>query len=102
MVFLALVSSRLAIKYKLMLAFVDGRAFPWNRWSKKRSVIVRSLKTSVTLENEFWLGLKEIARARQMTLGGLVNVIEAGRQHNNLSLAIRLFVLNNYREMGGR
>jgi hypothetical protein len=34
---------------------------------------------------------------RDMTLSGLVAAIESGRQHGNLSSAIRLFVLDFYR-----
>jgi predicted DNA-binding ribbon-helix-helix protein len=54
-------------------------------------------KTSVSLEDAFWRGLKEIAGARGMTLSELVGTIDSGRQHGNLSSAIRLFVLDFYR-----
>ena len=59
----------------------------------KRSIIVRGHKTSVSLEDAFWKGLKEIADQRRMTLSDLVGTIEAGRQQANLSSTIRLFVL---------
>ena len=52
---------------------------------------------SVTLEEAFWEGLKEIARRHRMTLSDLVREIDAQRQHNNLSSALRLFVLRFYR-----
>jgi predicted DNA-binding ribbon-helix-helix protein len=38
----------------------------------KRSIMVTGHKTSVSLEDAFWNGLKEIARERHMTLSELV------------------------------
>jgi predicted DNA-binding ribbon-helix-helix protein len=35
----------------------------------------------VTLEAEFWQGLKEIARRRRMTVSELVGFIDSKRQH---------------------
>ena len=63
----------------------------------KRSVVVADHKTSVSLEEAFWNGLKEIARGRNITLSELVEAIDSERQHGNLSSAIRLFVLDFYR-----
>jgi predicted DNA-binding ribbon-helix-helix protein len=64
----------------------------------KRSIVVAGRKTSVSLEDEFWNALKEIAGARDATLSDLVALIDAERQHANLSSAIRLFVLGVYRD----
>ena len=64
----------------------------------KRSIVVAGHKTSVSLEDEFWKGLKEIAGGRDMTLSDLVATIDTRRQHGNLSSAIRLFVLDFYRK----
>ena len=63
----------------------------------KRSIVVASHKTSVSLEDAFWNGLKEIAGERHMTLSDLVAAIDSQRQHGNLSSALRLFVLDFYR-----
>jgi predicted DNA-binding ribbon-helix-helix protein len=63
----------------------------------KRSVLVGGRKSSVSLEDAFWHGLKEIAKKRRMTLSNLVGTIDAGRQQANLSSALRLFVLEFYR-----
>jgi predicted DNA-binding ribbon-helix-helix protein len=60
----------------------------------KRSVVVAGHKTSVSLEDAFWNGLKEIGGERRMTLSDLIAAIDAQRQHGNLSSAIRLFVLD--------
>lgn len=63
----------------------------------KRSIVIAGHKTSVSLEDAFWQGLKDIAVARQITLSELVASIDTGRRHGNLSSAIRLFVLDHYR-----
>ena len=63
----------------------------------KRSIVLRGHKTSVSLEDEFWKGLKEVAGKRLMTLSTLVDGIDAQRQQGNLSSALRLFVLDFYR-----
>ena len=63
----------------------------------KRSIVVAGHKTSVSLEDAFWNGLKEIGGERHMTLSDLVAAIDSQRQHGNLSSAIRLFVLDFYR-----
>jgi predicted DNA-binding ribbon-helix-helix protein len=64
----------------------------------KRSIKIDDKKTSVSLENEFWHGLKEIAEARQITLSHLVDAIKAEHRQGNLSSAIRVHVLSHYRE----
>jgi predicted DNA-binding ribbon-helix-helix protein len=66
----------------------------------KRSIVIAGHKTSVSLEDAFWQGLKEIAVLRQMTLSDLVASIDTDRRHGNLSSAIRLFVLDYYRAQG--
>ena len=63
----------------------------------KRSVIIAGHKTSVSLEEAFWSGLKEIAHNRHMTLSNIVCDIDTRRRQGNLSSAIRLFVLDGVR-----
>jgi predicted DNA-binding ribbon-helix-helix protein len=63
----------------------------------KRSIVIAGHKTSVSLEDAFWKGLKEIADQRNVTLSDLVANIDSQRRHGNLSSAIRLFVLDHYR-----
>ena len=63
----------------------------------KRSIIVGGHKTSVSLEDAFWSGMKEISRQRDMTLSELAREIDSNRQQGNLSSAIRLFVLDYFR-----
>jgi predicted DNA-binding ribbon-helix-helix protein len=63
----------------------------------KRSVVIAGHKTSISLEDAFWKGLKEIAGIRNTTLSDLLTSIDAGRQQANLSSAIRLFILDFHR-----
>ena len=68
----------------------------------KRSIVIAGHKTSVSLEDEFWEGLREIADKRDQTLSHLVATIDAKRQHTNLSSAIRLLVPSGkWLEFGG-
>ena len=62
----------------------------------KRSIIIGKHKTSVSLEEAFWRGLKDIATNRRMTMSDLVSSIDLDRQQGNLSSALRLFVLNHF------
>ena len=63
----------------------------------KRSIVVAGHKTSVSLEEAFWNGMKEISGLRNITLSELVGEIDSNRQQGNLSSAIRLFVLDYFR-----
>ena len=63
----------------------------------KRSIVVAGHKTSVTLEDAYWKSLKEIASGRNMTVSSLVTAVDSERPQSNLSSAIRLFVLDFYR-----
>jgi predicted DNA-binding ribbon-helix-helix protein len=63
----------------------------------KRSVILNGHKTSVSLEQPFWVELKAIAVERKVSLHRLISEIDANRQQHNLSSALRLFVLAKYR-----
>ena len=63
----------------------------------KRSIVVAGHKTSVSLEEAFWNGMKEISGLRNMTLSELVGEIDNNRQQGNLSSAIRLFVLDHFK-----
>lgn len=67
----------------------------------KRSIVVAGHKTSVSLEEAFWNGMKEISGLRNMTLSELVGEIDNNRQQGNLSSAIRLFVLDHFKNRAG-
>jgi predicted DNA-binding ribbon-helix-helix protein len=63
----------------------------------KRSIVIDGHKTSISLEQDFWTGLKEIARSRGLSPSDLVSMIDVGRRSGNLSSTVRLFVLDHYR-----
>ncbi|MCJ2033458.1 ribbon-helix-helix domain-containing protein [Methylobacterium sp. J-068] len=63
----------------------------------KRSVMIAGHRTSVSLEDPFWDALREIAAARGQSVQALIGVIDAGREGQNLSSAIRVFVLATVR-----
>jgi predicted DNA-binding ribbon-helix-helix protein len=67
----------------------------------KRSIVVGGHKTSVSLEEAFWNGMKEISSLRSMTLSELVGEIDTNRHQGNLSSAIRLFVLDHFKSRAG-
>jgi len=64
----------------------------------KRSVVVDGHKTSVSLEDAFWSSLKDIAARRGLSLSMQIAAIDQHRRTSNLSSAIRLFVLDYFRE----
>jgi predicted DNA-binding ribbon-helix-helix protein len=65
---------------------------------KKRSIVVAGRKTSVSLEEPFWVSLKEIAAIKNVTMGDLIASIRTDGVAN-LSSATRLFVLHHYRSI---
>ena len=64
----------------------------------KRSISIRGRKTGISLEDDFWNGLKEIAHQRNETVTHLVARIDEERKFANLSSSIRLFVLGYYQD----
>ena len=66
----------------------------------KRSLVVHGHKTSISVENSFWQGLKEIAAQDQKTLSALVGAIDRNRgSGSNLSSAVRVYVLTHFRTL---
>jgi len=68
----------------------------------KRSVVLSRHNTSVSLEDQFWDSLRELADEANVPLGKLVEQIDEGRKHANLSSAIRLFVLEHFQSQSAR
>ena len=64
----------------------------------KQSVAIAGHRTSVSLEEAFWKSLEEIASSQGMTVSILLAAIDSERHQGTLSSAIRLFVINFYRE----
>jgi predicted DNA-binding ribbon-helix-helix protein len=66
----------------------------------KRSIMLAGHKTSVSLEEGFWVALKEIAQRERISVSALVGRID-GRRDGNLSSAVRMYVLNDFRRGAG-
>jgi predicted DNA-binding ribbon-helix-helix protein len=67
---------------------------------KKRSIKIAGHATSVSLEDEFWTELKDIATRRGVSLNQLAAEADLGRG-GNLSSALRLLVLGDLRRRAG-
>jgi predicted DNA-binding ribbon-helix-helix protein len=63
----------------------------------KHSIFLNDRETSISLENEFWQGLREIAEQEGASTGELVAKIDRERNNRNLSSAIRIFVYSHFR-----
>jgi len=63
----------------------------------KRSIVIDGRRTSVSLEDAFWLELRNLALAQNLPVGVLVAEIDAKREGANLSSAIRLHILQHFR-----
>jgi predicted DNA-binding ribbon-helix-helix protein len=63
----------------------------------KRSIAVAGHRTSVSLEAPFWEALREIAASRGISVQRLVGEVDSGRGGQNLSSALRVFVLDTVR-----
>lgn len=66
----------------------------------KKSINLSGHLTSVSLEPEFWVALKNIAQHKGVSLRALVQQIDHDRLNNesiyNLSSSIRVFILVHY------
>jgi predicted DNA-binding ribbon-helix-helix protein len=65
---------------------------------QKRSLTLKGHRTSVSLEEEFWVEFRRIAKARGLAINVLASEIDAARgTEAGLASAIRVFVLNELR-----
>lgn len=60
---------------------------------KKRSIKIAGHSTSISLEEPFWIVLKQLADEHKMSLNALVERVDKEREDTNLSSALRLYVL---------
>jgi predicted DNA-binding ribbon-helix-helix protein len=67
----------------------------------KRSITIARHRTSVSLEDEFWDALNELARREQRSVADLIAELDRkrseARAETSLSAAIRLYVLEHVR-----
>lgn len=60
---------------------------------KKSVVIANRHSTSISLEAEFLDELQKIAQEKGLSINQLVTQIDSTREHENLSSAIRIYIL---------
>ena len=63
----------------------------------KRSVTIDRHRTSISLEEAFWDALSEISGAQGKSVAALIGEIDKSRGDENLSAAIRIYVLERAR-----
>ena len=68
---------------------------------QKRSLTLAGHPTSLALEPEFWAALEDMAAQRGVPVAGLISMIDAERQGDNLSSAVRVAVLSWARGRAG-
>ena len=65
----------------------------------KHSLTLRGHRTSVSLEDAFWRAFREIAEEKETPINALAAKIDADRGSDmGLASAIRVYVLNHYRD----
>jgi predicted DNA-binding ribbon-helix-helix protein len=74
---------------------VDGENLRPDAGVIKRSLVIAGHRTSISLEEAFWRGLKALAKRRAQSINALVAEIDASRGRANLSSAIRVFVFES-------
>jgi predicted DNA-binding ribbon-helix-helix protein len=67
---------------------------------KKRSITIAGHRTSITLEEEFWIELNRLAEAQKITVAQLIARLDServvdGKTVTNLSSTCRIYVLRN-------
>ena len=67
----------------------------------KRSVAIAGHATSVSLEGPFWEALRAIAVEEGLSVQALIGRIDAERAGQNLSSAIRVYVLRSVQRRAG-
>lgn len=63
---------------------------------QKHSFNISGHQTSITLEEEFWQALKSIGAKQNKSLAQLIINIDNKRNDENLSSAVRIFILKHY------
>ena len=62
----------------------------------KRSLTLSGHKTSIALENEFWIALEVISKNKNIEIDKLIEKIDKKERSGSLASAIRVFILKKY------
>ncbi len=72
------------------------------RRMRKHSLAIAGHRTSISLEEAFWEGLRELARDKGVSVAALAAEIDQRRGAANLSSALRVYLLQVFREKAGK
>ena len=67
----------------------------------KRSFTIAGHRTSISLETEFWDALEAAALAERVSIAKLIARVDQSRGGSGLSSAVRVWVLEHFRERAG-
>ncbi len=65
---------------------------------QKYSLTIKRHRTSISLEEPFYEALLDVAREQGKTLPELIGEIDQQKRQSGLSSAIRIYLLNHYRQ----
>ena len=65
---------------------------------RKHAIVINGRKTSISIEDAFWEALNEIATVRGTSVANVISFIDAHHPSTNPSSAIRLTILEFYRD----
>ena len=68
----------------------------------KRSFTIAGHRTSISLETPFWEALKAVAAEEGVAVAKLIARIDGSRGPSGLSSAVRVWLLDRYRESARR
>ena len=65
----------------------------------KKSLTLSGHKTSIALENEFWIALKVISKNKNIEIDKLIEKIDKKERNGSLASAIRVFILKKFMKL---
>jgi predicted DNA-binding ribbon-helix-helix protein len=65
---------------------------------RKRSLVIAGHSTSISLEDDFWDALREMAAKKGLSVAALVSQVDSTRGSANLCSALRVMILSHYRD----
>lgn len=69
---------------------------------KKRSLTLKGHRTSISLEDAFWIALNDVAEKEDKSTSELVEMIDENRGEAGLSSTIRIYILKYYQSRNQR
>lgn len=69
---------------------------------RKHSLVIAGHRTSISLESAFWDCLRELAREKGVSVAALATEIDEQRGAANLSSALRVHLLQVFRERAAK